>query len=325
MKHFYKQSHIDSMVSLNVTSIVLVHSCMKIAVDMLSNTELDKIFYAIHQMSYSVYNQVVQNSLNNKTSNLTNIFLLRTSSLVILISSNWREHDFVKLLTEYFKQWYKIIAREYELDIKTIVPMLLNLVKCLCIILSKETDNETQRLGHLLWNALYLLLIILRRDSSSNDKNYIETVKYIRKFLAPMKDSFEVLLSLHKVDSILSSKKQCFCQQNKDISGFIDLLNDSSRGVYTCEEMNLTISYIFHSHLKNNEMMCTTVTDLLKTIANKFLTWQKSMHADELDDVKKEMIFLTCILAQRVLRYMEMSQQVESNKGKCKNWQKKSR
>ena len=139
-KQLYKKGLLQSTVHLNSC----VQYLYKYHEDMLKgNTigpEIQKVFYMMHQMSYSLFTKEIQ-KIANKKCNVTEMFLLRTQCLIILTFTDWAENKLVEHVKDFTVRWMKILCNnQYSFNVETIFECLSNLYSFLHNLTGKQAD-----------------------------------------------------------------------------------------------------------------------------------------------------------------------------------------
>ena len=213
-KQFYKRNLLQSTVHLNscVQELYKYH-----AYTLKNNTitiEMKKVFFMMHQMSYSLFTKEIQ-KISNKKCNVTQMFLLRTQCLVILSYIDWVDNKLVENVNDFTTRWRKILCNnQYSFDVESIFDHLSNLCSFV--------DHLTRKHGDLLPKIVsmqYILFELAAKLATLNPDCYKFYEKYMKSleletFTKESKSNIDFMSAMCQVMSTTNSdhtEHNCTC------------------------------------------------------------------------------------------------------------------
>ena len=128
-KHFYKKEDLGGICSIVRDVVNFIHVVMDCK--MLVAEESRRSFVVIHQMSYSLYYKQLQKLLKPKdkaTIDVTQLFTLRSDSLIVLSQSGWRENKFLEHVMNFVNKECVLLMQSTVSNKEFVVNSLLELV-----------------------------------------------------------------------------------------------------------------------------------------------------------------------------------------------------
>lgn len=305
LKHFYRKSCLTGMTKISSVVIQLLISALGNGIEI--KIELKKMFFTMHQMTFSVYTKSLQTIIKNKSSDVTELFVFRTSSLIILSFSEWKKNNFIGLINDYFKRWMKILTNLYKFNADVAFEILLELIKCIGHLV---LGDKTLQLHNVLWDAVFLSVVI-GREEDSNRKRLLAILSKIKTLFPVMKTQMNFLSSSCGVDKILSSLKHsklCICEHpdQEHLSNLTELLPRMLSEEQDCEKLCRVVSF-FNRHLKDQSIRCVKIIEMFRLLAWTLLSSDvlvQDLEALQLD-AKKQRLASLCMFALHSLRDIE--------------------
>lgn len=288
-----------------------------------NKTDFKKMFFTIHQMVYSVYTKSLQTIIKNKKSDISELFVLRTLSLIILSFSEWKRHNFKDLFSEYFKRWQKILKNCTFAKSAEAFNALILVITCICYLI-KENSSEKEHMEEILWNSLFLYFSFENKNRSMEpiQTRLTTLLSAITIILPDMQVQIDLLSKMYKCIDILLENR-CLCEQNEiaHVLEFTEVFSQVSIQEQECEKIYSVLS-VFCEYLKDNPVHCGQVMKMFHLLVHDTLSSKSLMTSmKKLSfDIKKEKFSNIFALTLYLLRDVEYSQDM-NGLGECKTLQ----
>lgn len=257
-KQLYKKGLLQSTVNLNSCVQYLYKYHGDVLKENIIGTEMQKVFYMMHQMSYSLFTKEIQ-KIANKKCNVTQIFLLRTQCLIILTFTDWLENKLVDHIKDFSVRWIKILCNnQYSFDVETIFECLSNLYSILSHLSGKHADL-LPKIEPMMYNVLELTarLSALNIDCYNFFEKYMQPKSLMpNTFTKESRANIDFITTLgHVISATNSDHTEHYCTCNKTLFNKFIIKLDS----YTKQKPDIKDFVKYLSWLKSMFLQLKTV------------------------------------------------------------------
>ena len=218
-KQLYKKGLLQSTVRLNSCVQYLYNYHEEVLKGNIIGTEMKKVFYMMHQMSYSLFTKEIQ-KIANKKCNVTQMFLLRTQCLIILTFTDWVENKLVEHIKDFSVRWMKILCNnQYSFDVETIFECLSNLYSFLNHLTGIHTDL-LPKIESMMYNVFELItrLAALNTNCFSFCEKYMQlNTLMLNTFTKKNRVNIDFISAMSQIMSTNSAHTEHHCTCNKTV------------------------------------------------------------------------------------------------------------
>jgi len=301
-KQLYKKNLLSSVVALKSCMKHLCRYHMKIRER--KSKDIEKLFFMIHQMGYSMFTKEFKNIINKKDCDVTQLFVLRTHCLIILSFSNWQENNLLEHTKDFCTRWMKILCHNtYSYNPPEVYFQISDLMDFIIYILVNSKEECWQRLHELLKKIIELS----SRLACLNNENCTLHLQYLQPKITEIKETntkidltdFYLMNDICKTNSEMSFKEKCYCK-GKTESYIIPYIDNFVTLKLDVKQFLNYLAWIRHQYQTLKERICLKPLWFFMQLTSKLLSLkyiQKQLLALSTEDLTltSQTIFHQCL------------------------------